>query len=136
MHNKKVFVLAFLFSVVFCILSSKPIAASFTEKVRLQRINGSFHEVLNEGLFPDSNSLKKALTDYMEKVDSRKYAEVIPYYDSNFLSIRVVDAGQFIKMDYNQMVYFWKMQLNKQTANSFNHQAIVTQKTTFITWKF
>jgi hypothetical protein len=80
----------------------------------------------------DSNSLKQALTDYMEKVDSGKYAEVIPCYDSGFLSIRVVDTGPFIKMNYSQMVYFWKMQISKQTANSFNHRAIATQKTTIL----
>ncbi|HEY2726979.1 MAG TPA: hypothetical protein VGI61_07385 [Parafilimonas sp.] len=125
MNNRKTFVLFFSLSIAFY-----SIAASSTRKLFLQRTNGSLHEILNEHAFADSNSLKKALMDYMEKVDSGKYAEIIPYYDSNFLSIRVVDAGQFIKMDYNQMIYFWKMQLSKQTSNSFNHQAIVTQKTT------
>jgi hypothetical protein len=81
-------------------------------------------------VLPDTNSLKEALNSFMDKVDNGKYLEVIPYYDSGFLSIRVVDAGQFIKMDYTQMVYFWNMQSSKRPpSNTFSQRAIITQKT-------
>jgi hypothetical protein len=88
-------------------------------------------ENLKKGTVADSNSLKQALNDYMMKVDGGKYLETIPFYDSSFLSIRVVDAGQFIKMNYAQMGSFWKMQAGKQREqNVFDHDAILTQKTT------
>lgn len=129
MYSKKGVTFPFKF-LLLCCFSTTVIAATRIDKKNLQKNNIIFTSIIGENAFADSNSLKKALADYMEKVDSGKFAEVIPYYDSNFLSIRVVDAGQFIKMDYRQMVYFWKMQLNKQTANSFNLQSIVTKKTT------
>ncbi len=82
-------------------------------------------------IITDTDVLKQTVISFMAKTDSDKYAEIIPYYDTNFLSIRVVDAGQFIKMDYKQMVYFWKMQSDKQAErNTLHRQAIVTQKTT------
>lgn len=128
MHNIK-FILPFRF-LLLCCFSATIMASYRMGKKNLQKGVKTFISNIGETTHLDSNSLKIALTGYMEKVDSGKYAEVIPYYDSNFLSIRVVDAGQFIKMDYKQMVYFWKMQLNKQTDNSFNQRSIVTQKTT------
>lgn len=79
----------------------------------------------------DTNTLKRAFLNFTSKVDSGKYSEAIPYYDTNFLSIRVVDAGQFIRMGYKQMVRFWNLQSEKQLpANTFRHQAIITQRTT------
>ncbi len=82
-------------------------------------------------VFADSNLLKQTLKTFMDKADSAEYAALIPYYDSGFLSLRVVDEGPFIKMDYKQMIAFWNMQLNRQqTANSFNHRDIINGKTT------
>jgi hypothetical protein len=80
---------------------------------------------------PDSNLLKQALLDFMAKADSGKINDVIAYYDSHFLSVRIVDAGQFIKMDYAQMVGFWKSMAARMTSAGNVHPAvIVTQKTT------
>lgn len=79
---------------------------------------------------PDTGSLRKAVVDFIAKADSGKIKDVINYYDSNFLSVRVVDAGQFIKMDYNQMVSFWKMLAGRQTeANASNRKAIISTST-------
>jgi hypothetical protein len=78
----------------------------------------------------DTSSLMNAFRDFIQQVDSGKSERVIAYYDSAFVSIRVVDAGQFIKMDYQQMISFWNMQMNRQkTANGFSHMAIKNQNT-------
>ena len=81
--------------------------------------------------FTDSNLLKATLRSFIAKSDSGIYADLIPYYDSGFISIRVVDEGQFIKMDYKQMVGFWQTQINNQQAkSSFNHRSITNGQTT------
>lgn len=125
--GKVIFLCRFL---LFSCFPTAVMSAPHTDKKILNEEKINFTLIKREDVFADTNSLKKALMDYMEKVDSGRYAKVILYYDSAFLSLRVVDAGQFIKMDYKQMVYFWNMQIKKQTSNSFNHQAIITQKTT------
>lgn len=79
---------------------------------------------------PDTTSLRHAVMDFISKADSGKITDVINYYDPHFLSVRVVDAGQFIKMDYNQMVSFWKMLAGRQTqANSSNRKVILSTST-------
>jgi hypothetical protein len=67
----------------------------------------------------------------MQYADSGRYKDILPFYDRNFVSIRVVDAGQFIKMDYRQMMDFWNAQMARQgAAAGFNHRAIVNFTTT------
>ncbi|MEP6747841.1 MAG: hypothetical protein ABJB86_08945 [Bacteroidota bacterium] len=78
----------------------------------------------------DTTSLKESLKIFMEKVDSGKYQEIIPFYDPGFLSIRVVDEGQLIKMNYQQMIYFWKTISGRVAADSTHRPPIITQKTT------
>ncbi|MEP6465093.1 MAG: hypothetical protein ABJB05_02255 [Parafilimonas sp.] len=106
-------------------------AAPLIENAGICNKTNYVHQPLSTQLYADTGSLKKALLDFIAKTDSDKYDEIIPFYDSDFVSIRVVDAGQFIKMDYAQMVYFWKMQAGKQPmANTFNHKNISTESTT------
>jgi len=78
----------------------------------------------------DTSSLMNAFRDFIQQVDSGRSDQAIAYYDSAFISIRVVDAGQFIKMDYQQMISFWNMQKNRQKSTSgFSHMAIKNQNT-------
>lgn len=130
MDTKKNYKLFLLLSFLFCS------AGNLVNAVPIDR-NVSNYNDINVDIFSgiqnytDSNLLVKTLKDFMSKADSGKYAEVIPYYDSNFVSIRVVDSGPFIKMNYNQMVSFWKMQATRQpTSKVFSHKAIINQSTT------
>lgn len=75
----------------------------------------------------DSIIVGQALQKFMQSVDSGNAEQVIQFYDADFKSIRVVDEGPLIKMDRQQMVYFWKMQAGKK--NAFQQQ-IVVEKTT------
>ncbi len=78
----------------------------------------------------DTNSLRQAVIDFIAKADSGRVNDVINYYDPGFLSVRVVDAGQFIKMDYNQMVSFWKIIMGRQSvANGSNRKTITSTST-------
>ncbi len=80
----------------------------------------------------DSNSLRQAVMDFIAKADSGKVNDVINYYDTGFLSVRVVDAGQFIKMDYDQMVSFWKIITGRQTAANASNRKTITSTSTVI----
>ena len=127
MKNYKLFI---ALSIIICF-------ASFSANALQSSRNENNHQSIRPDIFSgiqdyaDSDLLVKTLQDFMQKADSEKYAEVIPYYDSNFVSIRVVDSGPFIKMNYSQMVSFWKMQATRQpSSKSFNHKAIINQSST------
>jgi hypothetical protein len=80
----------------------------------------------------DSILLNIALTTFLHSVDSGKVEAVISFYDSGFVSIRVVDQGPLIKMDRQQMINFWKMVTGKKPAGTpgINYKAITVEKTT------
>lgn len=129
MYKKESLIISGKFFLLSCIATSFMVLPKINKHIHnCLEIKYSLNTQFND--LPDTNSLKIALLNYMEDVDSGKYEKIIPFYDSAFLSIRVVDAGEFIKMDYKQMVYFWNMQIKKQTTKSFDHHSITTQKTT------
>lgn len=80
----------------------------------------------------DTNLLRQVVMDFIAKADSGKVNDVINYYDPGFLSVRVVDAGQFIKMDYNQMISFWKMITGRQSMASGSIRKTITSTSTVI----
>ena len=130
MNAYKLYARQFLLLPVFCAVCLLSVAGVF-KKTSTCNNNISFINKEQEAALPDSNTLKEALADFLAKVDSAQVDEIIPYYDPGFVSVRVVDAGPFIKMDYNQMINFWKMiSERKGNAGSFNYKGIVTQSTT------
>jgi len=80
----------------------------------------------------DTMSLKNAVNKFIQAVDSGKIEDVIAFYDDDFKSIRVVDEGPLIKMDRQQMIYFWKMITSKNPSGGAgpNRQQIIAQNTT------
>jgi hypothetical protein len=114
---------------VLCVLYTAGLTATPVHKTSFHHQH-DFTVIKNGHVSSDTNALKQALKTFMEKADSGKYDEIVPYYDSGFLSIRVVDAGQVIRMDYQQMLYFWKMLAGRKISSGVNTGGIVTQKTT------
>jgi hypothetical protein len=130
MYNNKRLAFAVMLLLSFSVLYMTAVAAPSIKEAGFYKCGNSFTG-MNEPALSDSNSLKQALADFLAKVDSGKSAAVIAYYDNNFLSVRVVDAGQFIRMDYTQMVNFWKsLSARQPAANGLNYKAITTQSTT------
>lgn len=126
MKNYKQF-LALSFISSFALMSVNVLGLSSNKAKPVGIHAGVFYGVQN---YQDSSLLVKTLQDFIQKADSEKYTEIIPYYDSNFVSYRLVDSGPFIKMTYSQMISFWKMQATRQPSSTgFNHKAIINQST-------
>ncbi len=80
----------------------------------------------------DTLSLKIAVGKFIQSVDSGKIDNVIEFYDDDFKSIRVVDQGPLIKMDGQQMIYFWKtlVSRNQSASTGPNRGQLAVQNTT------
>ncbi len=131
MNSRKCFS-AFLYLVLMLCFQLKVFATSYVGALNLCRHDTFFNKTLSLASLADTNSLRHAVIDFIAKADSGRVNDVINYYDPGFLSVRVVGAGQFIKMDYNQMVSFWKMITGRQTAANASNRKTISSTSTVI----